>query len=165
MINNDKDYVYNRFQINKDFENIDRMAVFLDEKFEIFGFKFGWDPILNLIPYLGKVFGFLTSIGLVIIMAKHKVSGKVLIKMLGNVIFDMMLGSIPLIGNIGDFFFKANTRNVAILKEHYYEGKHTGSGKMILLTIAIIFLVIMIGLIYLFVKVFMWSYDKLGSIF
>lgn len=82
MINNDKDYVYNRFQINKDFENIDRMAVFLDEKFEIFGFKFGWDPILNLIPYLGKVFGFLTSIGLVIIMAKHKVSGKVLIKML-----------------------------------------------------------------------------------
>lgn len=77
----------------------------------------------------------------------------------------MMLGSIPLIGNIGDFFFKANTRNVAILKEHYYEGKHTGSGKMILLTIAIIFLVIMIGLIYLFVKVFMWSYDKLGSIF
>lgn len=165
MINNDKDYVYNRFQINKDFENIDRMAVFLDEKFEIFGFKFGWDPILNLIPYLGKVFGFLTSIGLVIIMAKHKVSGKVLIKMLGNVILDMMLGSIPLIGNIGDFFFKANTRNVAILKEHYYEGKHTGSGKMILLTIAIIFLVIMIGLIYLFVKVFMWSYDKLGSIF
>lgn len=165
MINNDKDYVYNRFQINKDFENIDRMAVFLDEKFEIFGFKFGWDPILNLIPYLGKVFGFLTSIGLVIIMANHKVSGKVLIKMLGNVILDMMLGSIPLIGNIGDFFFKANTRNVAILKEHYYEGKHTGSGKMILLTIAIIFLVIMIGLIYLFVKVFMWSYDKLGSIF
>lgn len=165
MINNDKAYVYNRFQINKDFENIDRMAVFLDEKFEIFGFKFGWDPILNLIPYLGKVFGFLTSIGLVIIMAKHKVSGKVLIKMLGNVILDMMLGSIPLIGNIGDFFFKANTRNVAILKEHYYDGKHTGSGKMILLTIAIIFLVIMIGLIYLFVKVFMWSYDKLGSIF
>ena len=165
MINNDKDYVYNRFQINKDYENIDRMAVFLDEKFEIFGFKFGWDPILNLIPYLGKVFGFLTSIGLVIIMANHKVSGKVLIKMLGNVILDMMLGSIPLIGNIGDFFFKANTRNVAILKEHYYEGKHTGSGKMILLTIAIIFLVIMIGLIYLFVKVFMWSYDKLGSIF
>lgn len=165
MINNDKEYVYNRFQINKDFENIDRMAVFLDEKFEIFGFKFGWDPLLNLIPYFGKIIGFITSAGLVVIMAKHKVSGKVLIKMLGNVVLDMLLGSIPLIGNIGDFFFKANTRNVAILKEHYYEGKHTGSGKMILLTIAIVFLLIMIGLIYLFVKAFMWSYDKLGSIF
>lgn len=165
MINNDKDYVYNRLQINKDFEHIDRMANFLDEKFEIFGFKFGWDPILNLIPYLGKVIGFITSVGLVIIMAKHKVSGKVIIKMLGNVILDLIIGSIPLIGNIGDFFYKANTKNVALLKQHYYEGKHTGSGKGILITILIVFLLVVIALVYLFVQIFIWSFEKIGSIF
>lgn len=69
--------------------------------------------------------------------------------MLLNSIFDAILGSIPILGNIVDFFFKANQRNVKILKEHYNEGKHEGSAKGILTALFVFLLALCIFFIYL----------------
>jgi hypothetical protein len=68
--------------------------------------------------------------------------------MLGNLVLDATLGSIPVIGNLFDFFYKANQRNVNLLKRHYQEGKYTGSGTGILITIALTLLVILGLIIY-----------------
>lgn len=66
--------------------------------------------------------------------------------MIINSTIDLIIGSIPLLGTIFDIFYKANNRNVRLLKEHYHEGKHTGSGKgLIILTIIVVMLII-IGL-------------------
>jgi hypothetical protein len=72
----------------------------MDDKFRIPGtnFRFGLDPILNLIPFAGDVSGFLVSAALLYVMAKNGVSRKVLILMAINISVDAAIGAIPLIG-------------------------------------------------------------------
>lgn len=114
----------------------------MDEQFRLPGtnFRFGLDPILNFIPIAGDLGGFAVSTILLLTMAKHGVSRKVLLLMTLNIILDSTIGAIPLIGNIFDFAYKSNTRNIKLLKEHYDEGKHQGSGKGIIAWIIIIFI-------------------------
>jgi len=38
-----------------------------------------------------------------------------------NILFDATIGAIPVIGQIFDFFFKANARNMKLMREHYLE--------------------------------------------
>ena len=118
---------------------IESISTFMDNQFRVPGtnFRFGLDPILSFIPFGGSAASFAISAGLLLTMVKYGVSRKVLILMLGNLVLDATLGSIPVIGNIFDFFYKANQRNVNLLKRHYQEGKYTGSGTGILLAIAL----------------------------
>lgn len=127
---------------------VESISIFLDNQFRVPGtnFRFGLDPILSLIPFGGSAASFALSAGLVLTMVKHGVSRKVLILMVGNLVLDALVGSIPVLGNIFDFFFKANQRNVNLLKKHYQEGKYTGSGNGVLLAIALV-LVLLLGLI------------------
>jgi len=120
----------------------------MDNQFQLPGtnFQFGLDPILSLIPLGGSVASFAISAGLLVTMMKHGVSRKVVIMMLGNLALDATIGSIPVIGNIFDFAFKANQRNVNLLKKHYQEGKYTGSGNGIIVTVILI-LMLLLGLI------------------
>jgi hypothetical protein len=129
---------------------IESISTFLDNQFRVPGtnFRFGLDPILGLIPFGGSAASFAISAGLLLTMVKYGVSRKVLILMVGNLLLDAILGSIPVVGNIFDFFYKANQRNVNLLKRHYQEGKYTGSGTGILIAIALALLVILALVIY-----------------
>ncbi len=133
----------------------ERVSYLMDEKFRIPGtnFRFGIDPLLNLIPVLGDISGFAVSIVLVLTMARHGLSRKVLILMFMNVILDSTIGAIPIIGQVFDFAYKSNSRNIRLLKEYYEEGKHQGSGKGTLLWI-LIFLII-------FILIFVWLMWKI----
>jgi len=102
----------------KDFLWLDRISSLLDNKFNLWGFRFGLDPLLNLIPYGGQLISFGTSLLLVIIMLRHGAGSKVVVKMLLNVFLDAIVGTIPLVGYAFDFFFKANRKNVKLLREH-----------------------------------------------
>jgi hypothetical protein len=90
-------------------------------------------------------------------MAKHGVSRKVLILMMLNLLIDGLIGAVPFVGQLFDFYYKANTRNINLLKEHYVEGKHQGSGTG---TLIIIVLVLM-----LFMALFLFITIKLLSLF
>ncbi|WP_034256594.1 DUF4112 domain-containing protein [Adhaeribacter aquaticus] len=129
---------------------IEAVSTFMDNQFKVPGtnFRFGLDPILSFIPIGGSVASFAISAGLLLTMLKYGVSRKVWILMLGNLALDTIIGSIPIIGNIFDFTFKANQRNVNLLKKHYQEGKYMGSGN------GIIFMVILVILILLFLLVY-----------
>ena len=122
-------------------KSIAKISKLMDSQFEIGGFKFGLDPILNLIPFAGDAATGVVSFALVYSMHKHGASGKIVVKMLWNVLVDLVVGAIPLLGWVFDFYFKANDRNIKLLNEHYLEGKHTGSGKGIFTWILIGFVV------------------------
>ena len=130
------------------FRWIETVSTFMDNQFRLPGtnFRFGLDPILSFVPFAGSAASFAISAGLLLTMMKHGVSRKVVILMLGNLVLDAIMGSIPIIGNIFDFTFKANQRNVNLLKKHYQEGKYTGSGTGIIITVVIV-LIILLGLI------------------
>ncbi len=133
-----------------------RISRLMDEQFSIGGFKFGLDPILNFIPVLGDVGGYLMSIGLIITMAQHGASGKLVAKMVVNATLDAFVGAIPVLGWIFDFAYKANTRNLKLLTEHYTEGKHRGSARSVILMILIITGIFLVLLVILAVRFLQW---------
>lgn len=121
-------------------ENFERLARLLDSRFEIpgTGIRFGLDPLLSLIPVLGDLITLLISSMLIYTMHRHGASRKVVIKMMLNAGFDTVVGAIPLAGTVFDVFYRSNERNLRLLKEHYFEGKHQGSGSGLLLVIGLI---------------------------
>jgi hypothetical protein len=126
----------------------ERVSQMMDSEFTFPGtkFKFGLDPLLGLIPGIGELSTFLISGILLYTLTKYGASRKAIILMSLNVLLDTTVGSIPVIGNIFDFFYKSNERNVSILKRHYHEGKYQGSGNGIIAGI-LIFTFVILGLI------------------
>lgn len=97
-------------------------AVLLDSQFNIAGVKFGLDPIINLIPWVGDVIGVLLSLFILHTAYKVGVSKADMSKMILNIAFDFLVGFIPFVGVIFDVVYKANIRNIKIL-EKYSHGK------------------------------------------
>lgn len=116
---------------------VEEMVRLLDAKFRFPGtrFRFGLDPILGLFPVIGDLTSFAISGGLILYMLRYGVSRKVVTLMLLNITVDAIIGSIPIIGHVFDFYFKANSRNIRLLKKHYQEGKYQGSGTWIILLV------------------------------
>lgn len=109
---------------------IERFSRLLDSRFLIPGTKirFGIDPLFSLFPVLGDLITYVISGSLIYVMHNHGASRNVVIKMILNSTLDAVIGTIPLVGTIFDIFYRANDRNVRLLREHYLEGKHQGSG-------------------------------------
>ncbi|QKG52718.1 DUF4112 domain-containing protein [Hymenobacter sp. BRD67] len=115
----------------------------MDSQFRLPGtrFRFGLDPLLGLIPIVGDLSSTAVSVALLLTMLRHGASGAVAVRMVLNILVDSLVGAIPLVGNIFDFAYKSNERNVALLRRHYAEGRHMGSGKGLLLVIVLVLLV------------------------
>ncbi|WP_262915266.1 DUF4112 domain-containing protein [Niabella ginsengisoli] len=139
-----------------------RITRLMDEQFSIGGFKFGLDPILNLIPVAGDISGYIISISLIITMVKHGASGRLAAKMLVNATLDALIGAIPVLGWVFDFTYKANTRNLKLLSEHYTEGKHRGSARPVIVGIIITMFIVLALIVYLIISVLQWTESALG---
>jgi hypothetical protein len=139
---------------------IKNLSYLLDEQFRIPGtrFRFGIDPIMNFIPFLGDISGFIISAGLLLAMAKKGASNKLVVLMSLNIVLDATIGAIPLIGNVFDFFFKSNTRNIKLMNEYYLQGKHQGSGKNILILVGLVLLILLILLVVVLWKITEWLF-------
>jgi len=147
---------YNLEKIDKDFQWVKRLSVLMDSRFRIENFRFGLDPILNFIPFGGQIATFIISLVLVSVMYRNGASSKVAVKMLLNVTWDALIGSIPLFGNVFDFFNKANEKNIKLLKEHYYDNKHQGSAKRILITLGLVLFILIVLFIYAMYALTVW---------
>ncbi|MFD2720265.1 DUF4112 domain-containing protein [Hymenobacter monticola] len=114
---------------------VERVARLMDSQFRLPGtrFRFGLDPVLGLLPIVGDLGTTAVSAALLLTMFRHGASGAVVVRMALNILLDTVVGGIPIIGNVFDFAYKSNERNVALLRRHYAEGRHTGSGKGLLL--------------------------------
>lgn len=161
------DIRYARTPRSENLKWVDYMVHLMDNQFRLPGtnFRFGLDPLLGFVPVAGDLASFGMSAVLVLTMARHGASGKLVALMLVNIALDALIGSIPLIGNIFDFAFKANQRNVRLLRAFYEEGKYQGSGKGIIIG-AIIGLVVLFGLlIWALWELAEWVYTWLASYF
>lgn len=135
----------------------------MDDKFSLPGtrFRFGLDPLINLVPFLGDIIGFAVSLVLVYVMWRNGASRKLVMLMLINIVVDLTIGAIPVIGNVFDFFFKANKKNIILLREFYYEGKHQGKGNDILAVLLGAFLLLTFLFLYILWKGFVWLINVL----
>ena len=100
-------------------QRIESMEAVLERGFTIPGTqrKFGLDVLLDLIPVVGDTVAAAMGAWLVWEARNLGMSKWHLARMAGNVGFDWLLGLIPFIGAIPDFFFRSNTRNLRIVKK------------------------------------------------
>ncbi len=98
--------------------HIDRLARLMDSAvtLPLIG-PVGLDAVLGLVPVVGDIAGSAISLVLVARSLQYGPSAGLLSKMLANVLTDLILGAIPLVGILADVWFKANERNARLLRE------------------------------------------------
>ena len=80
--------------------------------------RFGLDPILGLIPGVGDAAGAVLAGWILVEAIRLGASRATLIRIAGNLALDAVVGAVPVLGDIFDFAWKANLRNVALLERH-----------------------------------------------
>ena len=109
-----------------DVSDIRKLADWLDTRFVIPGtnLRFGLDSVIGLVPGVGDG---VTALMSLYIMHRARELGApplLLARMGGNVVLDTLLGAVPLLGDVFDFAFRSNTRNVRLLLRHLEEQGH-----------------------------------------
>ena len=101
-------------------QRVEGLEYLLERVFTIPGTnqKVGLDVLLDLVPVVGGVAG--AALGSYMIWEARNLgmSKWAMARMSGNVGTDFLLGLIPWVGAIPDFFFRSNTRNLRIIKRH-----------------------------------------------
>ncbi|HXK58438.1 MAG TPA: DUF4112 domain-containing protein [Acidobacteriota bacterium] len=106
-----------------------RLSHYLDRVFRIPGtrIRFGIEPILGMIfPGAGDAAMAILSALIVISSVRYGLPKVVIGRMVFNVAVDYLLGSIPLLGDLFDFAFKANEKNLDLL-DRYTTGERRGA--------------------------------------
>ncbi|WP_119304938.1 DUF4112 domain-containing protein [Dongia deserti] len=97
-----------------------RLARLMDSQFRVpgLGVRIGADAILGLVPGVGDVLS--GAVGAYLIYEAHRlgIPRSALVRMIANVAFDTAVGALPIAGDIWDFFFRSNQRNMQILARH-----------------------------------------------
>lgn len=105
-------------------------ARLLDTAFRIPGTRitFGIEPLIGLVPWLGDAAGAVLSLLLVWDAHRLGVPGVVKVRMLLNVLLDTLAGAVPILGDLWDFYYKANRRNLALLERSLATGRPRAHG-------------------------------------
>lgn len=99
---------------------IETLARLLDGAVRIPGtdIRVGADAVLNFVPGVGTLAAQGLSAWIVFEAHRLGVAKPTLLRMVGNVALDTVISSIPLVGWAGDIFFRANQRNLELLRRH-----------------------------------------------
>lgn len=99
---------------------LEQLTQLMDDRFQVPGtnIRFGLDGLIGLVPGIGDLAGAGISLYIVYHARRHGASRWLIGRMLGNVAVDTVIGAIPLVGDAFDIGFKANRRNMRLLKRH-----------------------------------------------
>jgi hypothetical protein len=102
-------------------DRIDRLATLLDTAFIVPGTKvrFGVESMLRLVPGIGDAAASALSCYLVFEAHRLGVPRLLFARMVANVLLEGTVGAVPIAGDAFDVFFRANRRNVALLRRHF----------------------------------------------
>lgn len=97
-----------------------RLSYMLDSAIPIPGtrFRFGLDPLLGLLPGAGDFLGTALSAYIVVEAARLGLPRPALVEMVSNILFETVLGTVPVVGDFVDAGWKANVKNIRLLEEH-----------------------------------------------
>ena len=107
-------------KVDDEFPELADLAFLLDSRWRIpgTGIRFGVDAIAGLVPGIGDAAAGLMSAYVIYKAASLGVPRHVMARMIGNVVLDTVVGSVPVAGSVFDVFYKANNRNVRLLRRH-----------------------------------------------
>jgi len=150
--------VENAFQKDPDLARLEALSKLMDDQFRIPGtsMRIGLDGVIGLIPYLGDMSGFVVSGFLMRTMMVKGASPWLMLRIFFNNVLDTVMGIFPFIGDLFDFGFKANRRNVNLLKSYYADGKAKPNAKRSVALLGLLFFALFLVLIWLVWKLAAW---------
>jgi hypothetical protein len=108
-------------------KHLDRLSFILDKAIKVPGtdIRFGLDPIISFFfPVAGDTVATLMSAYIVLVSVRYGLPKSIIARMVYNVGVDYAIGSVPLLGDLFDFTWKSNDKNMRLLNKHA-----TGEGK------------------------------------
>ncbi len=122
------------------------IARLLDSAFVLPGtdVRIGLDPLLGLVPGLGDLASPLFAIAMLWQSRDLGIPRVVQLRMVFNVAIDALVGLLPIAGDIFDFAWKANDRNIVLLERHAYEQRRPSAGDWIFV-VGLIALIVVIA--------------------
>jgi hypothetical protein len=137
-----------------DLELLRRWAILLDSAFRVPGtnFRFGLDAIIGVIPGVGDLAAPVFTIAVLATGLKMRVPAIVQARMVLNALIDMLVGLVPLLGDVADAAWKADLRNVALLERHARPGvpPRDADYVFVFVCIALVVLIAVVPLLLLF---------------
>jgi hypothetical protein len=102
-------------------DRLDKLATLFDVAFTVPGtnVRFGVESLLRLVPGIGDAAASALSCYLLFEAYKLDVPRLLLARMFANVALEGAMGAVPFAGDAFDVFFRANRRNVALLRKHF----------------------------------------------
>lgn len=107
---------------------------------------YGLDALIGLIPGVGDAATGIASLSLLLLGLRQKVPSVILAKMVFNILIDTAAGAVPVAGDIFDFAWRSNKRNLALIEEHAGGQGDPGAGDYALVGLGITLIVIGIAL-------------------
>ncbi len=129
-----------------------KWSVLLDSAFRVPGtnLTFGLDPLLGLIPGLGDLTTPVFAALLLLHAVRMRIPRVVQLRMVINAAIDFLIGFVPVVGDLFDFGWKANVRNLALLERYAHpESKATrGDWIFVLAILGVLFAVALIPILF-----------------
>lgn len=100
-------------------KSLDRLAWLMDDLFRVpvIGWRFGLDALIGLIPGLGDTSTALVSFYILASAVRYRVPKITLLRMGLNIGIDYVVGSLPVIGDFADAWWKSNRKNLELLQK------------------------------------------------
>jgi hypothetical protein len=100
-------------------KSLERLSWLMDDLFRVpvLGWRFGLDALIGLIPGLGDTSTSLVSFYILAAAVRYRVPKITLLRMGLNIGLDYVLGSLPLVGDLADAWWKSNQMNVELLRK------------------------------------------------
>lgn len=100
--------------------NVERLVDLMDQRYRVPGteIRFGLDALIGLAPGIGDFIGMLIGLAVVFEGLRLRAPWAVLGRMVLNLWLDGFVGAIPVVGDLWDFWFKANRRNLRLLQRY-----------------------------------------------
>jgi hypothetical protein len=116
-----------------------RWSVLLDSAFRVPGTQmtFGLDPIIGLIPILGDLTTPIFAGLLLLHAVRLRIPRVVQLRMVLNAAIDLAVGLIPVAGDLFDFGWKANVKNLALLERYAHVGSRASAGDWLFVSIVL----------------------------
>ena len=139
-------------------ESLESLTTYLDDwiKIPVVGWRFGLDALIGMVPAVGDTITSGASFYILLAGVRYGVPKITLARMAFNLGLDYTIGAIPLVGDAFDFFWKANRRNINLIKERG-TGKGAGTTGDYIFVGGIIALLILILLASIAVSVYILS--------
>ena len=140
-----------------------RYADWLDSgiRIPVLGWRIGLESILGLVPGVGDATGAILGGWIVLEAVRGGARPATLVRMLSNLALDAIAGAVPLVGDLFDFVWKANSRNIALLERHQHDPVRAGRADrgfvaVLVIVTAVVCVVPVIGGIYLAARLLSW---------